>query len=71
MRSTLSGWRIHGFACCIVSTWLLYAAMAVAGLLLGFAATRVRWRMLDARASNAWLGAVRGVAGSVADAWRA
>ena len=36
---------------------LLYAAMAAAGVLLGFAATRVRWRMLDAATCNAWMGA--------------
>ena len=39
-------------------SWLLYAAMAAAGVVLGFAASRIRWRTLDASASNAWLGAV-------------
>jgi len=38
--------------------WLLWTAAAVAGLVLGFAATRVRWRQLDAAACNAWMGAV-------------
>ncbi|WP_062789335.1 energy-coupling factor ABC transporter permease [Aquitalea pelogenes] len=39
-------------------TWLLYAAMVAAGMVLGFAASRVKWRTLDASTSNAWLGAV-------------
>lgn len=38
--------------------WLLWTAAALAGLVLGFAATRVRWRQLDAAACNAWMGAV-------------
>lgn len=37
--------------------WVLYGAIALAGVLLGYAASRVRWRTLDAAACNAWMGA--------------
>ena len=38
--------------------WLLWSSMLLAGLLLGFACSRVRWRQLDGTACNAWMGAV-------------
>ena len=37
--------------------WLLYAAMALSGLLLVYAVSQVRWRQLDGAACNAWMGA--------------
>jgi uncharacterized membrane protein len=37
--------------------WLLIATMVLSGLLLGFAASRVHWRTLNAATCNAWMGA--------------
>lgn len=38
--------------------WLLCSTLALAGLSLGYAAARVRWRTLPAAACNAWMGAL-------------